>query len=77
MINKRGGMISKKPQLEKERSELQGILNFIGIDLLATKEKNLLDSPWKKLPEKIREEIIIPADPIRYFRTMGRLRSIN
>ena len=64
---KRGGMISKRPQLEKEQSEILGILNFMGVDLLTTKEKNLLDSPWKKLTEKIKEEIIIPADPIRYF----------
>ena len=66
----RGGMISKKPQLEKEQSELQGIRYLSRIDLLATQESKLLDYPWKELKElteEIKEEIIIPSVPIRFL----------
>ena len=63
---KRGGMISKIFQLEKEQSELQGIRYLSRIELLATQESKLLDYPWKELTEEIKEEIIIPSVPIRF-----------
>ena len=72
---KRGGMISKRRQLRKEHAEIHQILNFIGVDLLTTKKRNLLDHPWKNLPEKIKDEIIIPADPIGFFE-LGEVKKL-
>ncbi len=72
---KRGGRISKIPQLRKERAEIHKILNFIGIDLLGTEKINLLDYPWKELTKEIKEEIIIPAAPIIFY-DLGEVKKL-